>query len=217
MQPSTVFRALVLSAVFAAPAAAQKRPQTLKGSSASVDLMYNAANSRGLQFLRSSADVYEAARVGAFKLISTTEDLELLRTTWPFVLPNTLRFADSLAAEYHAGCGERLVVTSGARPTSKQPRNASPKSVHPTGMAVDFRRPQNPACLTWLRKSLVKLEAAGVVEATEERHPPHFPVAVLSQQRPPRVQMAAGDVALTPVKAKAPLKKPVKKAKRHRP
>ena len=180
--------------------------------------MYNAANARNLQFLRTSADVYEAARVGALKLISTTDDLELLRTTWPFVLPNTLRFADSLAAEYRAGCGERLVVTSGARPTSKQPRNASPKSVHPTGMAVDFRRPQNPACLTWLRKSLAQLEDAGVIEATEERHPPHFHVAVLKQQAVPRIQMAAGDVALTPVKAeKKPVKKAVKKARRHKP
>lgn len=180
--------------------------------------MYTTAHARGLQFMRSSSDVYEAARVGALKLISITEDLELLRTTWPFVLPNTLRFADSLAAEYHAGCGERLVVTSGARPTSKQPRNASPKSVHPTGMAVDFRRPQNPACLTWLRKSLAQLEEAGVIEATEERHPPHFHVAVLKQQSVPRIQMAAGDVALTPVKAaKKPVKKAVKKSGRHRP
>jgi hypothetical protein len=189
------------------------RGQTLRGSRASVDLMYSTANTRDLQFFRTSTDIYEAARVGVLKLISTTNDLELLRTTWPFVLPNTLRFADSLAAAYHVGCGERLVVTSGARPTSKQPRNASPKSVHPTGMAVDFRRPQNPACLTWLRKSLVDLEARGVVEATEERHPPHFHVAVLRQIRPPHIQMAAGDVQLTPVKkvAKKPVKHAVKK------
>jgi hypothetical protein len=75
-------------------------------------------------------------------------------------------------------------------------------------MAVDFRRPQNPACLTWLRRSLVDLEAAGVVEATEERHPPHFHVAVLRQMRPPHIQMAAGDVQLTPVKKVT--KKPVR-------
>ncbi len=173
--------------------------------------MYTTAQMRDLQFLRTSSDIYEAARVGALKLISMTDDLELLRVTFPFVLPNTLRFADSLAAQYKAGCGERLVVTSGARATTRQPRNASPKSVHPTGMAVDFRRPQNPACLKWLRESLVKLEAAGVVEATEERHPPHFHVAVLRQQPEPRIQMAAGDVKLTPVKEKVVKKKSVKK------
>jgi hypothetical protein len=218
------FRAVALVALIAGSAAGQ----TLRGSPQSVELMYSTAHTRDLQFMRTSADIYEAARVGALKLISMTDDLELLRTTWPFVLPNTLRFTDSLAAQYRAACGERLTVTSGARPTSKQPRNASPKSVHPTGMAVDFRRPQNPACLTWLRKSLVELEQRGVIEATEERRPPHFHVAVLRQVPVPHVQMAAGDVQLTPVKrvkaakahakahVKKPVKKPIKKGSRRR-
>jgi hypothetical protein len=178
--------------------------------------MYTTAQMRDLQFLRTTSDVYDAARAGALKLISMTEDLELDKTTWPFVLPNTLRFADSLAAEYHKGCGERITVTSGARPLDKQPRNASPKSVHPTGMAIDFRRPRTPACLTWLRKALVDLEDRRVVEATEERHPPHFHVAVLRQAIEPRIMMssAAGDVQLKPVakkkttvKKKAPVRK----------
>jgi hypothetical protein len=132
------------------------------------------------------------------------------------VLLNTLRVTDSLAAAYRAGCGERLVVTSGARPLARQPRNASPKSVHPTGMAVDFRRPRTPACLTWLRKALVDLEGTGAIEATEERHPAHFHVAVLRQGPVKHIQMAAGDVALTPVKAKAgpSKKKPTRSAAR---
>jgi hypothetical protein len=197
MQPQRLLLTLALIATSAAAASAQ----TLRGSPASVDLMYTRAVGRDLQFLRTTADIYAGARTGALKLISITEDLELDRTTFPFVLPNTLRFADSLAAEYHTGCGERIVVTSGARPLDKQPRNASPKSVHPTGMAVDFRRPKNPACLIWLRKALVDLEDAGTVEATEEKHPPHFHVAVLHQAPEPRIQMAAGDVAPTLTKA----------------
>lgn len=172
--------------------------------------MYTAANARDLQFFRTKEDVYAAARAGSLKLISETEDLELEKVAYPFLLPNTLRFADSLAAQYHAGCGERIVVTSGARPTSKQPRNASPKSVHPTGMAVDFRKPRTPACLAWMRKSLVGLEDAGVIEATEERHPAHFHVAVLKQAPERHIQMAAGEVAL-------PQKKPARRAHRKRP
>ena len=182
--------------------------------------MYSTAQMRDLQFLRTTSDIYDAARVGALKLISFTDDLELDKTTWPFVLPNTLRFADSLAVEYRKGCGERLTVTSGARPLDKQPRNASPKSVHPTGMAVDFRRPKTPACLEWLRKALVVLEDRHVIEATEEKHPPHLHVAVLHQAPEPRilmlaaaradsarkdsarVQTAAGDVDLKPVAKK---------------
>ena len=46
-----------------------------------------------------------------------------------------------------------------------------------------------------MRKSLVALEDAGVVEATEERHPAHFHVAVLRQNPERHIQMAAGDVA----------------------
>jgi hypothetical protein len=169
--------------------------QTLHGSPSSVDLMYTTAHRRDLQFFRTPDDIYEAAKSGALKMISVTEDLEMERVAFPFVLPNTLRFADSLAAEYHAACGERIVLTSGARPLDKQPRHASPKSVHPTGMAVDFRKPQNPTCLKWMRKSLIALEDAGVVEATEERHPVHFHVAVLRQRPEQHVQLVAGDVA----------------------
>jgi len=175
--------------------------QTLKGSKESVDLMYNAAETRDLQFFRTPDDVYAAAMAGSLKMISMTEDLEVDKAGWPFVLPTTLRFADSIATQYHQGCGERIVVTSGARPLDKQPRNASPKSVHPTGMAIDFRKPKNPACLKWLRTSLVELEDRGVIEATEEKHPAHFHVAVLHQRSVPHIQMAAGDVALTPVKS----------------
>ena len=183
--------------------------QTLKGSKESVDLMYNAAETRDLQFFRTPDDVYAAAMAGSLMMISTTEDLEVDKAGWPFVLPTTLRFADSIATQYHQGCGERIVVTSGARPLDKQPRNASPKSVHPTGMAVDFRKPKNPACLEWLRTALVGLEDRGVIEATEEKHPAHFHVAVLHQRAVPHIQMAAGDVALTPVSSpkKAPRSK----------
>jgi hypothetical protein len=190
--------------------------QTLRGSHESVDLMYSTAHQRDLQFFRTPDDIYAAAMAGSLKLISITEDLEIDKAGWPFVLPNTLRFADSLAVAYHAGCGERLVVTSGSRPLDKQPRNASPKSVHPTGMAVDFRKPRTQPCLVWLRKALVDLESTETIEATEEKHPAHFHVAVLRQKPEPHIQMAAGEVALTAAKA-TPVKKAVKKSTKKAP
>jgi len=159
--------------------------QTLRGSSASVDLMYTSAHERDLAFLHSRGDIYEAASQGDLALLTINENVTLERVTFPFVLPGTRAFVDSLAKKYREACGERLAVTSGARPVAEQPRNASPKSVHPTGMAVDFRKPPSGPCLTWLRASLIDLEKRGVVEATEERHPAHFHVAVLNQQRPP--------------------------------
>jgi len=170
------------------PAAASA--QSLKGSPASVDLMYSTAHTHDLAFLKSREDVYSAAMSGALELLTINDDLTLDRAAFPFVLPNTKRFADSLAAAYHQGCGERLAITSGARPVDEQPRNASPESVHPTGMAIDIHKPSG-ACLTWLRTNLLALENRHVVEATEEHHPAHFHVAVLSQLREPPIRAIA--------------------------
>ena len=179
-----------------APAIA--RAQTLRGSNASVDLMYAKAHARGLEFFRTPEEIQQAASNGKLKMISVSADIELDEAKFPYVLPNTLKFADSLAAKYRAACGERLVVTSGTRPLDKQPRNASPKSVHPTGMAIDFRKPRTGPCLKWLRKNLVALEDRGVIEATEERRPPHFHVAVLRQVSETRVTSTAPASQSTP-------------------
>jgi nucleoid-associated protein YgaU len=91
-------------------------------------------------------------------------------------------FVGRLAAQYLAACGEPLIVTSLTRPTSLQPANASPRSVHPTGMAVDFRAPATPACRRWLESTLLALERRRVLDATLERAPLHFHVAVFPSE-----------------------------------
>jgi hypothetical protein len=45
-------------------------------------------------------------------------------------------------------------------------------------MAIDLRRPRDRECLSWLRDVLLDLEKKGLIEATEERSPAHFHVAV---------------------------------------
>ena len=85
--------------------------------------------------------------------------------------PEVRLFVERLAAQYRRACGERLVV-------SNQPGNASDRSVHPTGMALDLRRPPTGRCGTWLQSTLLSLERARVLETTLERLPPHFYVAV---------------------------------------
>jgi hypothetical protein len=157
---------------------ARVEAQTLHGSRSSVELMYSAAVAKDLPFFQTPDAVYQAAIAGKLKLVSFTNDVALDEVHYPFVLPQTLELVTRLAAQYRAACGERLVVTSGARPTDKQPRNSVAESVHPTGMAVDFHRPVEP-CLSWLRQALIELEDEHVIEATEERRPPHFHVAVL--------------------------------------
>jgi hypothetical protein len=164
------------SVYLAAPAAAQ----SLRGSHASVEKMYTRAVLNDLQFYSTSKGVYESVHDGELKLVSITMDLTLDKVSYPFVLPRTLDVLNVFAKKYHDACGERLVVTSAARPRREQPRNASPQSVHPTGMAIDFRKPSGN-CLTYLRGELLALEKLGIVEATEEKHPVHFHVAVLQR------------------------------------
>src|ERR1051326_2369063 len=68
--------------------------QTLGVSEASVDLMYSSAHAKDLAFLQNRDDLYQAVRDGELEMISVTNDLALDEAKYPFVLPNTKRFAD---------------------------------------------------------------------------------------------------------------------------
>jgi hypothetical protein len=166
---------LSLSTLLAPPPAAT---QSLEGSQASIERMYRQARAHELTFLRTPAAVRTAREGGRLVSLSGNADYRLHAVAHPYVLPSTRVFVERLAAQYRAACGERLVVTSATRPSSHRLANGTDRSVHPTGMAIDLRRPTAPRCLAWLRRTLLHLEGAGVVEATEERRPPHFHVAV---------------------------------------
>jgi LysM repeat protein len=142
--------------------------------------MHRHATANELYFYRTAAGMRAAASRGSLVRLTASRDLALHDLDFPYVKSTTRLFLTRLAAQYRAACGQRLVVTSAARPKSRQPENASPRSVHPTGIAVDLRRPAG-RCLTWLRRSLLSLERGGVIEATEERSPPHFHVAVFPE------------------------------------
>jgi hypothetical protein len=156
--------------------------QTLRGSPASVDRIHRQAVSHGLEFFSSPNAVREAHRRGDLVRLEGNRHYTLVDVSYPFLLPAAHTFVERLATQYHSACGERLVVTSATRPTTLRLANSVAKSVHPAGMAVDLRRPSNARCLTWLRNTLLALEAAGVLEAVEERNPPHFHVAVFPSQ-----------------------------------
>jgi hypothetical protein len=157
--------------------------QSLRGSSASVARPFTYAEKRDLRFHRTVGGVRRAVRRGRVVRLSGSADYRLRGVSLPYVRPATRAFVLDLARRYHAACGERLVVTSAIRPSSAQPANASPRSVHPTGIAVDLRRPRG-RCLTWLRRDLLAQERRGRIEATEERRPAHFHVAVYATPRP---------------------------------
>jgi hypothetical protein len=100
----------------------------------------------------------------------------------PYGRPAVELFLSRLGNQYRDACGEQLVVTSLTRPRNRQPRNASPRSVHPTGMAIDLRRSNRSSCRGWLESVLLSLEGKGVLEATYERRPPHYHIALFPTQ-----------------------------------
>ncbi len=204
---SRIFVVALACSVAVAPADAQRRrgrghratghrtssheagePQDLHGSKASVEKMYDFAQSHHLTFYLTATTLDSAIAHG--KLVPLTGDstYELTRGVgFSYASREVKQFVQAFAPQYLHACGKPLTVTSAARPLSRQPHNANPHSVHPTGIAVDIRRPSAGPCLTWVRGALSRLEEQGVVEATEEHHPVHLHVAVLAAPGAPVV------------------------------
>ena len=152
--------------------------QTLRGSEASVNRTYLRAQEHDFTFLETSMQIRRFAEAGYLVRVRTNRDYVLHEVSFPYARPEVRLFIERLSGQYRRACGEQLVVTSLTRPLSYQPRNASILSVHPTGMAVDFRASDNSVCRRWLESTLVYLEKAGVLEGTRERRPSHYHVAV---------------------------------------
>jgi hypothetical protein len=169
---------LLLSAVFATPASAQ----SLRGSRASVDRQNREARQHDFTFLRRPAQLDRFVDAGLLVPLEDDEHYRLHDVSFNVARPEVKLFVERLSAQYLAACGERLVLTSLTRPTSRQPANASPRSVHPTGMAVDLRAPDTPSCRGWLESTLLSLERRRVLDATLERSPRHFHVAVFPRE-----------------------------------
>ena len=199
IRPITV-AALAVSLAVPALAGAQ----SLRGSSTSVDLMYQQALAHGLHFYETATGIRRAADRGAFVKMSGNADYELASVSHPYVLPITRTFVHRLSAQYRARCGEKLVVTSGIRPKSMRLANGAERSVHPTGMAIDLRKPTRGPCLAWLRETLSYLDARGLIEATEEHRPPHFHVAVFPEPYAGYVGGDAGRIASSRPASSAP-------------
>jgi hypothetical protein len=151
--------------------------QSLRGSLASVERQYSAAVRLDYSFLQNAAEVNRFVKEGRLVRISPSADVQLAGVSYPFGRPALKTFVQRLGSQHRAACGQPLVVTSLTRPANEQPRNASDESVHPAGMAVDLRIGTG-ACRKWLEKTLLTMEKRGVIEATKERHPAHFHVAV---------------------------------------
>lgn len=156
--------------------------QSLKGTKRSLDRQVQVAAQHGFSYITTSDQARWFVDKGYLVRLQSGRGYELKRMSHPYARPEVALFIARLGAQYRRACGENLVVTSLTRPTTRQPRNASSRSVHPTGMAMDLRRTNSRACRSWMENTLLNLEGAGVLEATYERRPPHYHVALFPKQ-----------------------------------
>lgn len=154
----------------------------LKGSPSSMRNQYQVAKQNDFTFLRTPSQVREFAEKGRLDTVAGNADYRVNKVSFPYARPEVLAFIERLGRLYREANGEQLVVTSLTRPTALQPRNAHRLSVHPAGMAVDLRIPFKPSAQKWLEGTLLELEKAGVLDATRERRPPHYHVAVFPER-----------------------------------
>lgn len=152
--------------------------QSLSGSSYSLTVQNRTARQHDFTYLRTAGQVRRFVEQGYLVEIEPNEHFVFGAISFPYARPEVKLFIERLSVQYRSACGERLVITSLVRPERGQPRNASGRSVHPTGMAMDIRRSRSRLCQTWIEDTLLGLERSGVLEATRERTPPHYHVAI---------------------------------------
>jgi hypothetical protein len=160
----------------------QLEAQTLTPSRRSLDLQNREAAQHKFSFIKDRDQLLWFVDNGHLVPVRGNDLYTLKAVSFPFARPEVLHFVERLAEKYSATCGEQLVVTSLTRPSRYQPRNASPRSVHPTGMALDLRRTNNYVCRRWLESVLLDLEDLGVLEASKEKSPPHYHIAIIPRR-----------------------------------
>jgi hypothetical protein len=180
--PVLLFSALLLLS------GSEVKGQTLRGSESSVNRAYQRAKEHDFTFLETGQQIRSFVEAGYLVPIGNGLDYTIHDVSFPYGRPEVKLFVGRLSGQYRRACGEKLVVTSLTRPISGQPRNASSLSVHPTGMAIDFRRSNSAVCRNWLESTLLYLEGVAVLEATRERRPPHFHVSIFPDQYEKYVQ-----------------------------
>jgi hypothetical protein len=154
---------------------------SLRGSPASMRLQHGVAVKRDFTFLRTPADVRALADKGHLERLTGNADYALAGVSFPYARAEVRVFIERLGAQFREATGSRLVVTSVTRPSTLQPSNSHRLSVHPTGMAIDLRVPADARARRWLESALLGLEGRGVLDATRERRPPHYHVAVFPE------------------------------------
>lgn len=150
----------------------------LAGSPRSMIHQHAVAVEEAYTFLRTPLDVEHLVQQGKLVPVTSSAGVQLAGVSFPYTRPEVLSFIEHFAAEYHDSTGATLVVTSLTRPEALQPRNAHALSVHPAGMAVDFRVPGTAEERLFLERALLGFETKSLIDVTREHTPPHYHVAV---------------------------------------
>jgi hypothetical protein len=192
-----VMRAILAAASMGLVTAGSSAPSiSLRGSPASMVRQHHVAVVRDYTFAQSASDVRRLVTLGKLVPLRGNADYRLSRVTHPFARPQVRTWVERVAPEYHRACGEPMVVTSLTRARAEQPKNAHDLSVHPAGMAVDLRISRSAKCRRWVESHLLALEEKGQVDATREKSPPHYHIAVLTR--------SVAGAAATPVRRARP-------------
>lgn len=164
-------------------------PVTLRGSSAAMQRQHAVALDLGYAFVRTPGEMTRLEGDGELVRMEGNENYGFRQGVTSLVArPEMRTFIERLSSEYHAACDEKLIVTSLTRPTTRQPRNAHRLSVHPAGIAVDLRVSGRAECRRWLEDELLAMEEDGLLDATRERSPPHYHIALFPDAYMARVQ-----------------------------
>lgn len=177
------------------PLASSCAPPTELLGSRELEVWLNLeANRLNLARVEDDKDLQHFVEPGYLLPIPSTVCIDKrLEEKWRFVMPQTAYFLGDLGTKFKLLTGKCLTVTSAVRTISRQKEiivkeknpNAAPaegprKSLHFTGATVDITKLplKDPDELEWLRKELVKLEKAGVINATEECRQSVFHITV---------------------------------------
>jgi hypothetical protein len=183
----------------AAPAGAGE----LRGSPRSMRRQHDVAVAESFAFAATPAQLRRLIAAGQLVAVEGNADYVVHgQVPHRFARPEVLMLIERLAAQFHAATGRQLVVTSLVRPSSEQPPNAHPLSVHPVGMAMDLRVPAIARDRAWLERALLGLENDGVLDVTRERRPPHYHVAVFPEEY--RAYVARRDSVAAPTTVAVP-------------
>lgn len=184
-RPIALLSALLALIVFVLPvrAANYNVDVSLRGSPTSMLRQNDVAKDLGYSFVEDPADLSRLVEEGRIVHLPGNAYYEVLESvSYPYARPEVRLFIERLAEQYYEGTGEQLVVTSLLRPKSEQPRNSHELSVHPAGIAIDLRISDKRLSRAWLEAVLLKLERQGLLDITREKWPPHYHVAVFTDE-----------------------------------